>query len=406
MPQASRPHVGHQDHRACERAFHTSGWRSSAPSFRTSNDVTYSLPRYVSSLVLAIFLAFLAGCASGPPIYKESEAIKASFESLQTADPEMQASRFGVYAKVADRSFVGTMPDGRLAAYSYRWAIPGVVLEEKSELPWAVRLAFQYNPESRKLDVFNMLEAYTVHIRELTVLPDGSVEWPSALLGLEPPSRVTLGENGELDRTSHSGKLAISLREVSGDEYRSTIVEARARRNAEARAKSRSRSEFWNAVSQGLGQASAEIRAENDARQLREAERQSEIMRSKDAEMRASSRRLAEQQREAEAKERQQAVQTAREKGAAGYITVDDGESDRKFREEMAQRKRDADAQDAAMRQRKAELQAESDAKSAAREAEAMKRIKESEAKDRARLARCAAKGISARQCPTSASVQ
>jgi hypothetical protein len=75
-------------------------------------------------------------------------------------------------------------------------------------------------------------------------------------------------------------------------------------------------------------------------------------------------------------------------------------------REEMAQRKRDADAQDAAMRKRKAELQAESDAKSAAREAEAMKRIKESEAKDRARLARCAAKGISARQCPTSASVQ
>lgn len=367
--------------------------------------MTFPLPRFLSSLPLSILLIFLAGCASGPQLYKQSDALEASFQALQTADPEIQAARFGVYAKVADRSYVGTMPDGRPAAYSYRWAIPGVVLEEKAELPWAVRLAFQYNPESGKLDVFNMLETYTAHIRELTVLSDGSVQWPSALLGLEPPSSVTLDENGALDRTSDSGKLAISLREVSGDEYRSTIAEARVRRDAEARAKSRSRSEFWNAVSQGLGQASAEIRAENEARQLREAQRQSQIMEAKDAQMRASSRRLALEKREAEANEHQQSTQKPRERNA-GYITVDDGERDRKFREEMAQRKRDADAQDAAMKRRKAELQAESDAQAATRKAEAAKRIKELEAGNRARLAACAAKGISARQCPSSASVQ
>src|SRR5690606_40276584 len=116
------------------------------------------------------------------------------------------------------------------------------------------------------------------------------------------PTGKTHGNNRSTDHPDLTGKLLHTLHEVSTDEYQSKIAEARAYRAAEERAKSRSRIEFMNAVSQGLGQASQEIRAENQANQLRQAERQSEIMRLKDAEMRASSQRLAQQQRENESK--------------------------------------------------------------------------------------------------------
>lgn len=337
------------------------------------NDVLHPLLKYLSKLSPLILLALLTGCASSPPIYTSSADINAAFLSLQTTDPKLQADRFGIYAKVAGKSFIGTRKfDGKIMAASFNWIIPGVVLEEKSEFPW-YRQTFQYNPESQRIDVFNMLEHYNVHIRELSVLPDGSVQWPSTALGLEPTTHTIIGKNGSLDRTEISGEVVSTLHEVASAEFQSQVAKIRADLAAEEREKSRSRMEFMNAVAQGLNQASEEIRAENQANQLRLAERQSEIMRIKDAEMRAGSRRLDQQQREAEIREGQQ-TQQRNTKSDTGYITfIDNSEEKKKQREVMEKMEQDSRAYKEAARQARAQGDADAAALQAKIRAQAAK---------------------------------
>lgn len=244
-------------------------------------------------------------------------------------------------------------------AVSYQWAIPGVALEKNTELPWRQKLVLQYNPESQKIEVFNLLESYTSHIRELSVLPDGTVEWPPTMLGIISGARKRLSKNGSLDHTDLSDKVLFTFGQVTPDEFQSKVAEVRAYRQAQARDKSRNRSELMGAIAAGLGQASQEIRAENQANQLRQAERQSEIMRLKDAEMRASSRRLAEQQRENEIKERQLAQQRATN-NATGHITViDNSAEEKKRREAMERLNRQVIADEEAARKARAQGEAE-----------------------------------------------
>lgn len=374
-----------------------------------------ALPKYPSSLLIAAGIVFLAGCATGPAHYQDSGETLASVHSLQSTVPEVQVARFGAYALAADKSFVGTMPDGRVLACAYRWAVPGVVLEEKCRQPWATHMAFQYNPSNGKLDVFN-LEANRRHIRELTVLPDASVEWPTALLGLEPASRVTFND-GSLDRVVQGSDRRMALSEVTPDQFESVVAGERARREFAEESKARARVEFLNSVTSGLRGVSSQLRAENEAKRLRDEQMRAAMIRAKAAEMQATNKGLAEQQRRAkvESQRQRESESTAQEQAASrvsdqrsvGTITVDDDiERHRKFQQEEAERKRQADAQDAAMRKRKAQLQAESDAAAAARRAEAEKRIAALEARDRARLSACAARGIPKGSCPSSASRQ
>lgn len=352
--------------------------------------MTYSMPKSLPCLLLASCLVFLAGCASGPPnYYYESDTIKASFEALQTTDPEVQAARFGVYAKAAGKAFVGTMPDGALAMRTYQWSVPGVVLEEHGRWPWQTRLALQYNPETHKIDVFNNTH-YGTHIRELTVLPDGSVEWPVAFLGLEPVSRLTFDENGKLERVFQGSGERLSLRGVPPDEFEAVLADAVAQRASDEREKTRSSREFWNSVSQGLDAASTQLQAESEAQQLREAERRSAIMRSQDAELRAMDQRLAEQQREAALQARQQSAQKVREARSLGSIIVEDTtERDRKLKAEEAERERRTAAELAARRQRIAQENARSYAAEAPHRAEVERR----RAKDKAESLACLASG-------------
>lgn len=277
-------------------------------------------------LLLAVLIGLLAGCASGPPIYTSSAETSASFLALQTTAPEVQAERFGVYAKTAGKSFIGEWVylDSQMMAASHHWAIPGVVLEINYELPWRLRQALQYNPETQKIDVFHVNVNGTPHVDELSVLPDGTVEWPPALFGLDPATLTTIGKNGSLDRTSLSGEILITLREVDNEAFQPQVAEIRANlvaeERAQARERSRNRSELMGAIAAGLGQASQEIKAENQARELRDAQMRSEIMRSKDAEMRASSQRLAQQQRENKSKPqmtKQQPMRAATNSGTA-----------------------------------------------------------------------------------------
>lgn len=374
-----------------------------------------SLSKSLGCAALAASLTFLGGCATGPAHHASSEATQAAFQALQSSDPEIQLARFGAYGRVAGRDFVGTMTDGGLAACSYRWELPGVVLEEHCSWPYNYLVAIQFNPVNRKLDVYN-LHAGRKHIRELTVLPDGSVEWPELFFGLEPVSRVSYDEAAGIERVFQGSGDRMSLRPVSRAQMESVVAEARTQRAADERAKARRSREFWNSVSQGLGAASAQLKAENDAREMRAAEMRSAIMRSKDAEMRASSQRLAAQQREAEARARQERAAAARARqesaqsagsgSSMGSIIVDDGEDYRKFQKAEAERKRRAAAEEAARTQRKAQLQAKSDAEAAARRAEFEKRRAKFEADERAHLANCAARGIPKERCPSRASRQ
>lgn len=334
-----------------------------------------SIPRSLSSALLVNCLAFLAGCATGPAHYAASDSTRASFQSLQTTDPEVQAARFGAYAKAAGRSFVGTLPDGQLAACAYRWEIPGVVIEEHCRWPYNYLVAFQYNPENRKLDVYN-LHADRRHIRELTVLPDGSVEWPTALLGLEPVSRVTLDENGALDRVFPGSGERIALRDVPRDEYESVLADARARRQFEEESKSRARIEFMQSITSGLRGVSAQLRAENEAKRLRDEQMRAAMIKAKAAEM--------------------QATRSDGDKRSVGSITVtDDTEAQRKLEQQVAELERQAAADSAAQKKRLAERQAREEAAVA----EFEKVRAKAAAENQARQARCAARGAPKANC-------
>lgn len=334
-----------------------------------------SIPKPLPSALLITCLAFLAGCATGPAHYAASDSTRASFQALQTTDPEVQAARFGAYAKAAGRSFVGTLPDGQLAACAYRWEIPGVVIEEHCRWPYNYLMAFQYNPENRKLDVYN-LHANRAHIRELTVLPDGSVEWPTALLGLEPVSRVTLDENGALDRVFPGSGERIALRDVPRDQYESVLADARARKQFEEASKSRARLEFMQSITSGLRGVSAQLRAENEAKRLRDEQMRAAMIKAKAAEM--------------------QATRSDGDERSVGSITVtDDTEARRKLERQVAELERQAAADSAAQQQRLAERQARE--KAAVAEFEKVRA--KATAEDQARIARCAARGVPKANC-------
>lgn len=334
-----------------------------------------SIPKPLPSALLITCLAFLAGCATGPAHYAASDSTRASFQALQTTDPEVQAARFGAYAKAAGRSFVGTVPDGQLAACAYRWEIPGVVIEEHCRWPYNYLMAFQYNPENRKLDVYN-LHANRAHIRELTVLPDGSVEWPTALLGLEPVSRVTLDENGALDRVFPGSGERIALRDVPRDQYESVLADARARKQFEEASKSRARLEFMQSITAGLRGVSAQLRAENEAKRLRDEQMRAAMIKAKAAEM--------------------QATRSDGDERSVGSITVtDDTEARRKLERQVAELERQAAADSAAQQQRLAERQARE--KAAVAEFEKVRA--KATAEDQARIARCAARGVPKANC-------
>lgn len=334
-----------------------------------------SIPKPLPSALLITCLAFLAGCATGPAHYAASDSTRASFQALQTTDPEVQAARFGAYAKAAGRSFVGTVPDGQLAACAYRWEIPGVVIEEHCRWPYNYLMAFQYNPENRKLDVYN-LHANRAHIRELTVLPDGSVEWPTALLGLKPVSRVTLDENGALDRVFPGSGERIALRDVPRDQYESVLADARARKQFEEASKSRARLEFMQSITSGLRGVSAQLRAENEAKRLRDEQMRAAMIKAKAAEM--------------------QATRSDGDERSVGSITVtDDTEARRKLERQVAELERQAAADSAAQQQRLAERQARE--KAAVAEFEKVRA--KATAEDQARIARCAARGVPKANC-------
>jgi len=334
-----------------------------------------SIPKPLPSALLITCLAFLAGCATGPAHYAASDSTRASFQALQTTDPEVQAARFGAYAKAAGRSFVGTLPDGQLAACAYRWEIPGVVIEEHCRWPYNYLMAFQYNPENRKLDVYN-LHANRAHIRELTVHPDGSVEWPTALLGLEPVSRVTLDENGALDRVFPGSGERIALRDVPRDQYESVLADARARKQFEEASKSRARLEFMQSITAGLRGVSAQLRAENEAKRLRDEQMRAAMIKAKAAEM--------------------QATRSDGDERSVGSITVtDDTEARRKLERQVAELERQAAADSAAQQQRLAERQARE--KAAVAEFEKVRA--KATAEDQARIARCAARGVPKANC-------
>lgn len=334
-----------------------------------------SIPRSLSSALLITCLAFLAGCATGPAHYAASDSTRASFQALQTNDPEVQAERFGAYAGAAGRSFIGTLPDGQLAACAYRWEIPGVVIEEHCRWPYNYLMAFQYNPENRKLDVYN-LHANRAHIRELTVHPDGSVEWPTALLGLEPVSRVTLDENGALDRVFPGSGERIALRDVPRDQYESVLADARARKQFEEASKSRARLEFMQSITSGLRGVSAQLRAENEAKRLRDEQMRAAMIKAKAAEM--------------------QAARSDGDERSVGSITVtDDTEAQRKLERQVAELERQTAADSAAQKKRLAERQAREDAAVA----EFEKVRAKATAEDQARIARCAARGVPKANC-------
>lgn len=364
-----------------------------------------SIPKSLSNALLITCLAFLAGCATGPAHYAASDSTRASFQALQTTDPGVQAARFGAYAKAAGRSFVGTLPDGQLAACAYRWEIPGVVIEEHCRWPYNYLMAFQYNPESRKLDVYN-LHANRAHIRELTVLPDGSVEWPTALLGLEPVSRVTLDENGALDRVFPGSGERIALRDVPRAEYESVLADARARKQFEEESRSRARIEFMQSITSGLRGVSAQLRAENEAKRLRDEQMRSAMIRAKAAEMHGTSKRNAEQQsaakvesqrrRESDATAQRQAARSDGDTRSVGTITVvDDTEAQRKLERQVADLNRKAAADSAAQQKRLAER----DAREKASVAEFEKVRAKARAEREAAWANCAARGVPKANC-------
>lgn len=364
-----------------------------------------AIPKRLPCLLIAAGLILLAGCATGPAHYAASDSTRASFQALQTTDPEVQAARFGVYAKAAGKSFIGTLPDGQLAACAYRWEIPGVVVEEHCRWPYDYLVAFQYNPENRKLDVYN-LHANRAHIRELTVLPDGSVEWPTALLGLEPVSRVTLDENGALDRVYPGSGKRIALRDVPRDEYESVLADARARKRFEEASRSRARIEFLQSVTSGLRGVSAQLRAENEAKRLRDEQMRAAMIRAKAAEMQATNKRSADQQRaakvetqrrrESEATAQQPTARSDGDKRAVGTITVtDDTEAQRKLKQRVAELERQAAADSAAQKQRLAARQA----KEQASVAEFQKVRAKAAAENQARMANCAARGVPKANC-------
>lgn len=364
-----------------------------------------SIPKSLSNALLITCLAFLAGCATGPAHYAASDSTRASFQALQTTDPGVQAARFGAYAGAAGKSFIGTLPDGQLAACAYRWEIPGVVIEEHCRWPYNYLVALQYNPENRKLDVYN-LHANRAHIRELTVLPDGSVEWPTALLGLEPVSRVTLDENGALDRVFPGSGERIALRNVPRDEYESVLADARARRQFEEESKSRARIEFMQSITSGLRGVSAQLRAENEAKRLRDEQMRAAMIKAKAAEMQATNKRSADQQRaatvesqrrrESDATAQQQAARSDGDTRSVGTITVvDDTEAQRKLERQVAELERQTAADSAAQKKRLAERQAREDAAVA----EFEKVRAKATAEDQARIARCAARGVPKANC-------
>lgn len=363
------------------------------------------IPKRLPCLLAAAGLFFLAGCATGPAHYRNSGETLASFQSLQTTDPEFQAARFGAYAKAAGRSFIGTLPDGQLAACAYRWEIPGVVIEEHCRWPYNYLVAFQYNPENRKLDVYN-LHADRRHIRELTVFPDGSVEWPTALLGLEPVSRVTLDENGALDRVFPESGERIALRDVPRDEYESALADARAQKQFEEESRSRARIEFMQSVTSGLRGVSAQMRAENEAKRQRDEQMLAAMIKAKAAEMQATNKRSADQQRaatvesqrrrESDATAQQQAARSDGDTRSVGTITVvDDTEAQRKLKQRVAELERQAAADSAAQQQRMAKRQAREEAAVAKFE----KVRSKAAAENQARQARCAARGVPRANC-------
>lgn len=218
-----------------------------------------SLRYFVLAAGLAIILT---GCASGPAMHTDSSAAP-GFEALRTSDRTIQRERFGDLAETAGGTFLGNTPTGKLIARKFEWVIPGVVLEEHEQSPFLARKRYQYNAATRKLDAFYIRhdapDTYK-HLIDLAVLPDGSVEWPLRMMGLEKPSYVIFKPKGELIRDFRGVQENEVTRLVSAEKYDIALEQEGRRLRQERRNATKRSTAFLNGAAQAIGGATEAAR--------------------------------------------------------------------------------------------------------------------------------------------------
>lgn len=212
--------------------------------------------------------AVLVGCANLPDWHGASPASRAKLDALQTTDPTVQRARWGDYASLAGTHWLGES-EGKTIGARIRWIVPGAVLEESTFFgPYRWDMQLQYNPQSQRLDVFNLSHSTMgTHIREVTVEPDGTAVWPPAMLGLVSGVRVSRSPQGELIMDKGPGERYV-FRQVAEREHTAGYQAARdAHRQAEKR-KDQESAEFWSNVAKGLqGTANSMTQAQQQKRQ-------------------------------------------------------------------------------------------------------------------------------------------
>lgn len=225
----------------------------------------HMMTSYRTSLLVS--LALLAGCASGPALYDANPQARADAARYVTSDPAVQQQRFGAYAKAVGPYWLGTWFKGELVAMEYRWTIPGVVLEEtQTQGTHKGRFKFQYNPETGRIDVFNV-DVGGKHIREARLETDGSVFWPSAMLGIVDEYRVSVAQ-GKI--TYRYGDQSVSLRPGTAEEFAAHMAGSSQQLADKKREEREANDAMWNSIAaagQAMASANAQAQAAQQSRQ-------------------------------------------------------------------------------------------------------------------------------------------
>lgn len=217
--------------------------------------------RYV--VLAASLIIILTGCASGPAMHTDS-AVAPRFEALKTSDRTIQRERFGDLAETAGGAFLGNTPNGNLIARTFQWIIPGAVLEEREQSPFLATKRYQYNAATGKLEAFYIRQdapdTYK-YLIDLAVLPDGSVEWPLRMMGLEKPSYVIFKpRKEELIRDFRGVQENEVTHLVSAEKYDVALEEEGRRLRQEKRNASKRSTVFLNGAAQAISGATEAAR--------------------------------------------------------------------------------------------------------------------------------------------------
>ena len=171
----------------------------------------------------------------------DEQAVRASAEAVRSDDAEVQRARFGVLADSAGSEMRAPDSDAPFQAVSYRWVVPGAILDEIQQWGDQTRhLRYRFDPESGSIEQYQVLRRagssapFLTRLNRGKVLPGGTVLFPATHLGMVSELRITRGPDGALvhdyrgANAGENGVARIVMRAAASPEPQSKQQAARA----------------------------------------------------------------------------------------------------------------------------------------------------------------------------------